>query len=166
VWHSVIGWSEPREFDFPLPVGTRRGYLVDVSDHELFPQCFAARTVEFRAGAEFSLLNGCLSLLQRTGWSWVKWSPAFQRLAASLSWLGHDWGAVGVEVRGSARRRASIIAGSSGGRIAAMPASIMTRSLLSVASHHGLVLPTTWLTREQLDVECGKRGFQLVVEEW
>src|SRR5437660_1394269 len=23
-WHSVIGWSEPREFSFPLPVGTRR----------------------------------------------------------------------------------------------------------------------------------------------
>src|SRR5262245_440251 len=26
----VVGWSEPREFVFPSPVGKRRGYLVDV----------------------------------------------------------------------------------------------------------------------------------------
>jgi hypothetical protein len=31
-----------------------------------FPDLFAARTVEFRAGSELAFLNGCLSLLRRT----------------------------------------------------------------------------------------------------
>ena len=164
-WHRVPGWSEPRDFAFPPPVGVRRGYLVDVPDHEIFPKLLDARTVEFRAGSELQILNGCASLLQRTRRSWVEWSAVFQRSAALLSWLGHDWGAIGVEVSGSARRRACIVADSRGQRIAVMPASVMTAALLSGASHRGLVSYSHWLTDEQLRSECEKRGFRLVVEE-
>ena len=39
-WQTVRGWSEPQEFSFPAPIGPRRGYLVDVPDHEFFPELF------------------------------------------------------------------------------------------------------------------------------
>jgi len=170
-WQTVHGWSEPRNFLFPLPIGLRCGYLVDVPDHELFPQLFDARTVEFRTASELRILNLATSFL---GWcvreglvrSWSSWSRTLQRAAAIPGFSGHDWGAVGVEVIGSGgHRRVMVIADSGGQRIAAMPASIMTAALLSGASHHGLVSPATWLTPEQLRAECRKRGFQLIVED-
>src|SRR5262249_32614779 len=74
VWQDVRGWSEPRDFVFPSPVGKRRGYLVDVPDHEIFPTLFGARAVEFRAGSELRILNACISLMGRTRQNWVAWS--------------------------------------------------------------------------------------------
>src|SRR5204862_2838898 len=62
-WRTVMGWSEPRRFTFPLPIGSRTGYLVDVPDHELFPALFGASRVEFRVGAELTFLNHSLSAL-------------------------------------------------------------------------------------------------------
>ena len=56
-WRTVSGWSEPRDFDFPDPVGRRRGYLVDVPDHEIFPALFAAGRVEFSVGSDIGFLN-------------------------------------------------------------------------------------------------------------
>ena len=66
-------------FLFPPPIGRRCGYLVDVPDHELFPQLFDARTVEFRTASELRILNLATSFL---GWcvrkgvvrSWSPWS--------------------------------------------------------------------------------------------
>ena len=162
---SVAGWSEPREFRFPSPVGVRRGYLIDVPDHELFPEYFNARTVEFRAGSELAILNGCLSLLRRTGRPWAGWSRVFQRGAALFSWIGSDAGAIGVEVSGTSHRRVTIVADSAGERIAVMPASIMVDSLLSGGNFHGLVKHSNWITHEQMSAECERRGFRLVVEE-
>jgi hypothetical protein len=160
----VVGWSEPREFVFPSPVGKRRGYLVDVPDHEIFPRLFDARTVEFRVGSELRILNGCLSLLQRTRRSWVSSSPLLQRTAGLLSWIGHDWGAIGVEVKGTAVRRACIVADSHGERIAVMPACVMAAALLSGVQYSGLISYAGWLSEGQLRRECDKRGFRLVVE--
>jgi hypothetical protein len=150
---------------FPPPVGVRRGYLVDVPDHELFPEMFNAQTVEFRAGSELQILNGCLTLMRYAGWSWVGWSGVFQLAAASMSWIGHDSGAIGVEVSGTIRRRVSVVADSAGERIAVMPASIMAGLLLSGAEYRGLVSPANWITHEQLQSECEKRVFRLIVEE-
>jgi hypothetical protein len=170
-WHPVRGWSEPRGFVFPNPIGLRRGYLVDVPDHEFFPDLFHARTVEFRTASELRTLNAGVSSL---GWfvksgfvgSWVPWSRVFERAAALLGFLGHDWGAIGVEVAGSnGERRVSVVADSGGQRIAVMPASIMTAVLLSGANLRGLISPTHWLTRKELHEECKKRGFHLIVEE-
>lgn len=160
-WQTVQGWSCPRTFSFPMPVGRRVGYFVDVPDHELFPDLFGARTVEFRTGSEFRFLNTAVSWLG----GWAHHAGAIERLAALFSAFGHDWGAVGVEVTGSASRRASVVARRDGPRIAAMPVSVMTNLLLSGANYHGLVSHAHWLTREQLEVECEKRGFQLIVKE-
>ncbi len=167
-WQVVRGWSEPRDFSFPPPIGSRRGYLIDVPDHETFPKVFAARTVEFRAGSELRALNGCLSLLRLSHRNWASWSALFQRSAALLSWIGHDAGALGVEVTGDGKTRACIVATSRGERMAVMPASVMTGLLLSGSAGRnapgGLVSWTDWLTEEQLQSECAKRGFRLSVE--
>lgn len=167
-WIPVRGWSEPRDFFFPSPIGRRRGYLVDVPDHEVLPETFGAHTVEFRAGSELRALNWCLSLMRLTHRSWAPWTSMFQRSAALLSWIGHDAGALGVEVTGDRKTRACIVATSHGERMAVMPASVMTGLLLSgSADRHvprGLVSWTNWLTEEQLRSECAKRSFRLSVE--
>jgi saccharopine dehydrogenase-like NADP-dependent oxidoreductase len=167
IWRQVQGWSDPRDFAFPAPVGLRRGYLVDVPDHDLFPPVFGAKTVEFRAGSEIRMFNACLSVLGRTERSWLAWSGVFQRVASVFSWMGHDAGAIGVEVHAEMNRRVSIVADSHGERIAVLPASLMTASLLSGGRQwRGLVCHTDWLTKEQLQLECDKRDFRLVCEEW
>jgi saccharopine dehydrogenase-like protein len=162
--HCVLGWSEPREFDFPPPVGKRRGYLVDVPDHEIFPELFAAQTVEFRTGSELQILNGCISLLYRTRRNCVSWSGILQRASRLFSWMGHDYGAVGVEVSGDTRRRACVVADFRAERIAVMPASVMTAALLSGVGNPGRYSYNAWLSEDDLRVECGRRGFRLVVE--
>jgi hypothetical protein len=169
---TVRGWSDGRDFSFPAPIGRRRGYLVDVPDHEFFPDIFHAHTVEFRTASEVRILNLAVSSLGwavRTGLvrSWVPWSRVLQRAAASLGFIGHDWGGLGVEVLGAdSRRRVSIVADSGGQSIAIMPASVMAASLLSGrAEKRGLVSPADWLTPDQLKEECEKRGFRLIVEE-
>ena len=164
--HRVLGWSDPREFVFPPPVGKRRGYLIDVPAHEIFPMLFGARTVEFRAGSELQVLNDCISLLYRTQRNWVAWSGLLQRAMALLSLLGHDWGAIGVEVSADRKRRACILAESHAERIAVMPASVMTAAFLSGGLHRsGVCSYRAWQTEQQLKLECERRGFRLVVEE-
>ena len=169
-WHTVNGWSEPRTFHFPPPVGRRSGYLVDVPDHDLFPALFHADTVEFRAGSELSPLNWAVSMLawtRKTGLvqSWTPFSRPLQRVTSLMSFMGHDWGAVGVEVAGPVTRRVSVVARSAAQRIAVMPAVIMTNLLISGAAPYGLVSPATWLTKEELRIQCENRGFELIVEE-
>jgi hypothetical protein len=165
VWQTVTGWSEPRDFLFPQPIGMRRGFIVDVPDHELFPDLFGARTVEFRASTELRIWSSGLSLLRRLRTDWTRRSRLIQRTAALLSWMGHSYGGIGVEVTGSTRRRVAIVSDLTAERMAVMPASVMTTFLLSGTPYRGLVSPEGWITREQLQTECTKRGFRLIVEE-
>jgi hypothetical protein len=163
---SVSGWSEPRDYRFPSPVGVRTGYLVDVPDHELFPQLFSADNVEFRTSSELNFQNHILSFLARGHHDYVSWSPFIQRGAALLSWIGHDWGAVGVEVHGSKRCRATVVAETHAPRLAVMPAAVTAISLLSrPEQYRGLVSHADWISTEQLNEECRKRGFTLTMEK-
>src|SRR5262245_49914020 len=84
-WQSVRGWTEPRAFDFPVPVGRRVGYLVDVPAHDDFPALFSCARVEFRVGAELSLLNHAVSFLgllvrARVVRSWMPLAPLLRSL--------------------------------------------------------------------------------------
>jgi hypothetical protein len=173
-WQTVRGWSEPRPFDFPPPVGRRTGYLVDAPDHDIFPDLFGADRVEFRAGSELGLLNHSLSLL-----AWLvaggaivdvaRYGPVLTRGLSLLGFIGHDHGAVGVEARGvhdgrPVNRRVTIVARRAGQRIPVMPAVIMTGALASGALLHGLVPVDRWLSPGQLATECRKRGYRLNVE--
>jgi len=174
-WRTVRGWSEPRRFAFPPPIGSRTGYLVDVPDHELFPGLFGASRVEFRVGAELTLLNHGLSALAgltRRGMirDWTRWTPLFRATMATVGWMGHEWGAVGVEVLGSTgggrlARRATVLAERQGHRIPVMPAAVMTVELLSGRVRGGLVPVDGWLELPRLEEECRRRGYRVVVEE-
>lgn len=166
-WHDVRGWSEPRAFEFPAPIGRRTGYLVDVPDLELFPSLFGAGTVEFRVGSELQPLNHALSMLAATRRDLAAWAPLFRMLAAAFGFLGHDSGAVGVEVRGGdSTRRACVVASERGQRIPVMPAVATVSRLLCQDRPAGGLLPLDdWLSRDELQEECALRGYRLEVSE-
>src|SRR5207249_486608 len=104
-WQEVQEWSEPRTFRFPFPVGPRRGYLVDVPDHAIFPALFCADRVEFRVGSELAVFNHAASALawvsRRRAIQWDRWAGWLAPAMGVFGSLGHDWGAVGVEGSGS-----------------------------------------------------------------
>jgi hypothetical protein len=175
-WQSVRGWSEPRAFDFPAPVGRRVGYLVDVPAHDDFPALFSCARVEFRAGAELSLLNHGVSFLgllvrARLVRSWVPFTPILRSLMGVFGGFGSETGAVGVEVAGERagrpfRRRACVVAATRGQVIPVMPATILIERCLS--EERGLLAQVScdrWIERGDLERECARRGFRLVLEE-
>lgn len=159
-WREARGWTEPARFTFPPPVGPRTGRLVDVADHDLLPELFGASSTEFRVAPEFAPLGAALAALGAAG-GLRRFSGPLRLALGALSRLGHDWGALGV----SAGRRVSLIADSAGPTIAVMPASIMTRRILAGGASRGLVALEQWLPRAELEGECARRGFRLVVEE-
>jgi hypothetical protein len=85
--------------------------------------------------------------------------------------LGSETGAVGVEVAGERagrplRRRACVIAATGGQVIPVMPATIMIERCLR--EERGLLAPVAydrWIERGDLERECARRGFRLVLEE-
>ncbi len=174
-WREVPGWSEPRSFQFPPPVGRQRGYLVDVPDHEIFPTLFGARRVEFRVGAELALFNHGASVLawlsRRLGIQWGPWAGWLAPAMGVLGFLGHDWGAVAVEASGfkggqPVRRQACVLAESSGQRIPVMPAAVMAARFLSGPAVEGGIVPVDgWLSRAELALECERRGLNLTVRD-
>jgi hypothetical protein len=174
-WQEAHGWSDPRVFQFPSPVGPRRGYVVDVPDHEIFPALFHANRVEFRVGSELAVFNHGASALawlsRRFALQWSPWAGWLARAMGVFGFLGHDWGAVGVEVSGSqagiaVRRQACVVAGSLGQRIPVMPAAVMAGRLLSPGAAEGGLIPVDcWLSHAELAAECGKRGFALPVRD-
>ena len=174
-WRDASGWSEPRSFQFGPPVGERAGYLVDVPDHEIFPELFGARSVSFRVGAELSALNAGMSLLAgcaRAGATtdWSEFAPIFCAATAATALFGHDWGAVGVEVGGTRsdrpiRVRACVTAAKAGQRIPALPAAVTLAALKSGRLNAEDVTVDRWIDRAGLERECARRGWALTVEE-
>jgi saccharopine dehydrogenase-like NADP-dependent oxidoreductase len=175
-WNKVKGWSARRHFKFPPPIGKRSGYLVDVPDLVLFPEIFGARTVEFRAGAEIDLFNRgltALSFLSSIGLvkSWRQYQSLLQLGMSLFGFVGTDSGAAGVAVRGicGGRQReitASVIADSRGQNMPVMPAVIMVSQIVQGSPPPpGVVAYNSWLTRDQLEDECRKRNYRLVIEE-
>jgi len=174
VWRTASGWSEPRSFGFPSPIGRRTGYLVDAPDLELFPELFGARTVEFRAGAELGVLNAAVSALARLARGgavrdWTRHEPLLRAGMALFSRLGTSAGALGVEVGGTragkqCRARACVAGSERGERIAVLPAAVIARRVLDARASGGVLAWHRWLDREGLEREAARRGFRLVVE--
>lgn len=174
--NQPFAWSKPRPFQFPLPVGPRVGYLVDVS-LDLFPQVFRAPRIDCRVGLEFSFLNKLFFLVahivQGGGLlSRMRWASWLHRGSQLVGFLGHDWGAVGVEAIGKkggrqTSRKVCIIAEHFGQCISVMPAVVMTTLLLEGrVNSYGLVPIDGWLTQDQLESACGQRGYRLVIKEY
>jgi hypothetical protein len=174
-WRSVLGWSNPMTFNFPAPIGPREGFLVDVPDHDLFPPLFLASRVEFRAGAEFRIQNRAASSLASLsgfyGFDWRWAAGLFRRLLSVTSFLGSDAGALGVRLTGlkanlRTRRTVCLSAQHHGEYMPVLPAAVMAPRLLSgQAVFQGLLPLDRWLSREDLEAECAKRGLVLSVEE-
>ncbi len=184
-WCNVTGFSEPRAFDFPQPVGLRSGYLVDVPDHALFPELFGARTVEFRVGAEIQAFNHASALL-----SWMRsrkllpglvgMTPLFESTVGMFGHLGHDWGALGVEVTGGEfdkngdddadaasdkRTRVCIVSNHRGHHMPVLPAVIMIERLITRPGEFaGLVPLAEWIEQSDLEHQCEKRGYKLTID--
>lgn len=175
---EVTGWSRPRDFPFPPPVGTRRAWLVDVPDHDLAAEWLNARSVEFRVGAELALLNRAAATIawlrrRRLMPDPARWAGLCCRLMGLLGSLGSEAGGLGVEAAGvdaagqAQRRRASIVADRRAPMMAVMPATIMIQRWLNAdadARPAGLVRHDDWIDRAGLERECARRGFRLHLE--
>lgn len=168
-------WGNPREFPFPPPVGPRKGYLAEVVDIDLLPELFGGAEVEFRVGTEFSVLNGALSLL---AWGVRRGlvrdaracAGALSLLSSLLGGLGHDWGAVGVEVQGarasrSAMRRVVVTAERQGEALAVMPAALTVPRLLAGTFPPGWAAHDRWLSGTEFAAACARRGYRLKLGE-
>ena len=174
-WRRVLGWSQPRTFCFPPPIGPREGFLVDVPDHDLLPPLFRAGRVEFRAGAEIRACNRAASAMAWLSnnyaleWDWG--AELFQRLLSLISSLGTEAGALGVELVGikkgaKIRRTVALSAERAGECIPVLPAAVMAPRLLSgQAAFRGLLPLDRWLGRAELEEECRKRGLTLSFAE-
>jgi NAD(P)-dependent dehydrogenase (short-subunit alcohol dehydrogenase family) len=104
-WRYAYGWSESEKVVFPKPVGTRRVYLSDVPDLDLFPTRYGAQTVSFRAGLELKFFNRGLFLLARMRrWGWIKnlsgWAPGLIAAGRLFRGFGSATGGMRVLVRG------------------------------------------------------------------
>ncbi len=107
-WREVLAGSRPQSFEFPPPVGRRRGYLSDSPELDLFPRHFGATTVTARVGLE-GFYNGLLMLLgalRRRGWlgtddppHWLEWLIRLGRRGNAAA-AAAGGGGVRVEVRG------------------------------------------------------------------
>ena len=176
LWCTVAGWSEPGEFHFPDPVGMRRGWLVDGPQREVLARIFGARRVEFRAAGGRAGLDralGAVARARRRGLvkhpcAWL--GPA--RLAQALTLGRHGPAAIGVEIEGRygehpLRKRVSIVStGGAGERLAVLPASYVIARLAGYpGTWRGPVPLERWIERSTLELECERRGLQLVVEE-
>src|SRR5581483_2594237 len=172
---QAFGGADPYDFPFPQPVGTRRGFLVDIADHDLLPPLFGARCVEFRAGAELSFLNtGALALAWSARVLGLRWDWAgvpFEALLRLLGGFGSDAGALGVEVSGRlagspATRRCCLLAEHGGDRIPVLPVALLAPRLACDPNlYSGLIPLNGWIGRETFEAECVKRGLKLMVEE-
>ncbi len=136
-WRQRIGWGDSEFIDFPGPVGCRRVQLCDVPDLELFPRCFQADSVTFKAGVEMTIFNHALTALARLRQMW----PGLQlpvlagplvRVSEFFKRLGTLHGSVAEWVTDNAgeRRSLAIVARKNGPRVATAPAVLLARRIM------------------------------------
>lgn len=134
------GWHDGETVTFPGPVGRRRVYTVDTPDTTLFPACFGARTVTFKAGLELPVLGRMLATAARLRRHGLLPNLAgHARTITLLSWglytFGSPRGALGVWVEGrrgerTVRRSLALVAAQDGPIVAAAPAILLAQRLL------------------------------------
>ncbi|QQA43164.1 SDR family oxidoreductase [Pelagovum pacificum] len=164
---SVPGWSAPRrERVGPL---RRWSCLIGAPDLALFPEHYAARSVEFRAGLELKIMHFGLwfmSLPIRAGLGTL--TPLARPLKRIADWMerfGTDTGAMRVTVSGLTRDGASVqrewwlIAGAGKGpEIPAIPAAILCRKLARGALDPGARPALGLFDLSEFEVTCAPHG--------
>ena len=136
-WVQAPGWGEAEFVNFPN-IGRRRVQLCDVADLDLFPACFGAEEVTFKAGVELRLFNDGLAVLGGLRMIWPglkleKLAGPLVRISRLFKGLGSYSGAVAVWVVGPAgeTRSAALVARRDGPRIPTSPAVLLARKFLA-----------------------------------
>ena len=169
----VRGWTEPEWVEFPPPLGKRLTYLVlEMADLDLLPELFGVKTVEFKAGTEWQLLNRLLNMAAhiRRVTGYPNWEN-FTSLIRAFSWLvgrfGKDEGGVIFEIRGFRNgtlttHRIAVTARRDGGLIPSILAGIAAWKLFSgQLTQKGLVPVHQWITSEELVAALKTRGLEI-----
>ena len=138
VWTGQYGWGMGEFATFPPPIGRRRLQLCDVSELDLLPPLFAARTVTFKAGLELNLFNyGLLGLAQlRRLWPALD-LPRLTNSLISASKLFKPFGslhgsmALWLETEAGTHHALALVAPKDGPRVPTAPAILLAQKLLS-----------------------------------
>jgi hypothetical protein len=138
-----------------------------MSDQDRVPEALGARTVEFKAGSEFPLLNRAVSVLGRIrGWADLP-LEALTAPVRTLSWIagvvGQDGGAVMVETVGAIDGHARAVwtgltLQRHGGRLPILPASIAIERLLHGELTERGVRMADWIEPAAFLDEMRRRG--------
>ena len=175
LWCTVRGWSEPRAFDFPEPLGARTGRLVAAPDCEQLPRLFHDTPVEVRldeqgvAGPALAALSRLRSRHLAIGSRWLAGPVAAGRALFGQRSQGPS--ALGVEVEGRYGRhpvlvRCSLIDPYGRGRLAALPAAHLIEALMSEPRRWSGPVPMhDWIAPPALAELAGERGLQLELVE-
>lgn len=169
----TFGWSEPEWVEFPPPIGRRLVYQVyEMADLDVVPSLCVARTVTFKAGTEFALLNRALgqaaAVRARTGHP--RHAERLTTAARAFSWLlgrmGDDAGGFLIELRGAragraTRRAIGITADHHGGRIPSLLAGVIVADLLDGRLPHGPEPWGRWPTGQRVWSQFAARGIKL-----
>ncbi|WP_331769899.1 saccharopine dehydrogenase NADP-binding domain-containing protein (plasmid) [Embleya sp. NBC_00888] len=170
----VHGWSEPEWVRFPPPIGRRLVHQVyEMADLDVLPDLFGARTVSFKAGSEFPVLNRALgafaAVRARTGRP--RRPQEWTSVVRGLSWLagraGDEAGAFMVEITGdrdgrTVTRRVGMTARRHGGRMPALLAGIAVERLLTGRLKAAGAVPLDrWLPPSELYAALLERDIRL-----
>jgi len=173
----VRGWSEPEWIEFPPPIGWRLQYLaIATADRDVLSRELEARSIEFKAGSEFSWLNRSLGAVSRLTArssfpSLERWANTIRKCLKLLGWFGTDAGGVIVEVAGRlnnepARQQIAVTAAREGERIPSLLAAIAAAALLrGELTARGVVPLSTWLPTAQLFDELCLRGLRVWLKQ-
>jgi len=104
-WYEYFAWGRGKKFDYPAPIGSRRLFMNDAAELELFPGRYGANTVTFHTGFELPLFNfGATLLARRRRLKEDKqpelFTPFFSKAAWWLRNSGSDCDALGVMMSG------------------------------------------------------------------
>lgn len=130
---AARGWGEPRDFEFPAPVGATTCRLVEFPDALFLPREFPSlKLVESRAATRIRGLDVSLALAGRIpGFPTLVRAALFPATVAMLRPLGREGGGLGVEVAGpdGETRRASLSGSDHSHIVAVAPAVLAVRRL-------------------------------------
>jgi hypothetical protein len=144
-WQSAFGWTEPRRFAMPRPVGPVTGRLFETADALWLPRIWPSlREVDVRVDARAPGANRLLQLAGK--------SNRFHRLVErQVHWgawlcrkLGRTAGGVGYEIENSRRdvRRFALVSKESSYLSAIAPAVLAAQAIVEDRyPRHGLITP-------------------------
>lgn len=162
---ETAGWSSSKAVQFPQPIGTVRGHLLESADSYWLPLGWPSlKTVELAVDTRVPGLNGVMSLAARQP-RVRQFIERFQTLGHGLARrLGRRDGCLAVEVQAASGEvvRRAIYCPDHGYRLAVLPAVLAARALLEDrVSSPGIVRPPRQLGADELRHAIKRAGFVL-----